>query len=481
MKHKFIMHKNSSAPLYLQVYHFIRQKIVQSTYAAGEKLPSSRQLAKELNVARDTVKEAYALLLSEGFIVSNTGAGTFVNPELEGLEPKTLIDNKLDQALPLANWVKRLGDSNFDRGEADKRPFIDFGFGRSYPHVFPYHIWRQLLSRYLSTDDMMLSRYGSVAGFLPLRIAIADYISQYRGVTCNARQIVVLNGAQQAFDLLARLFVDNNDAVFIESPGYPDAFEIFQAHGAKVVPIPVDAQGLPVDTLPQNINPKLLFITPSNQFPRGGALSANRRLKLLNWVSSKDTYIIEDDYDGALRYEGRPRSSLQGLDSIGRVIYLGTFSKVLFPALRLAYIVLPEQLIEPFLQAKRVIDRGSPTLTQAAVSDFMSEGHFMRHLRQLRNHYGGIRKSLVTAVTHHLGDQVTFSQEPAGLHLMLYLKGDVNEQQIVAQLLKDGVHVTPGAQFHFTQPVPPSLLLGFSKLEQGEIEQGIHLLKKQLI
>ena len=471
--------KNNAAPLYLQIYLQIRGLILNGTLSSGAKLPSSRALATQCQVARETVKEAYDLLQAEGFVESRKGAGTFVKASL----PVRLQPEKDDLAhkLPLTKWAQNTKRLTTPLAlPYGQRPFIDFRFGRSFPHIFPYDVWRKMLSRYLSTDDMMLSRYGSVAGFLPLREAIASYITHHRGVICQPEQIVVVNGAQQALDLLGRLFIDPGDSVVMESPGYTDAYELFQAHGATIVPIPVDDQGLPVEKLPDTLLPKLLFVTPSNQFPHGGAMPAERRLKLLEWAQQRNAYIIEDDYDGALRYKGRPLSALQGIDTQGRVIYLGTFSKVLFPALRLAYIVLPEKLLNPFLQAKRIIDRGAPTLTQAAVADFMAEGHFVRHLRQLRQHYSGLRQQFVTAVHHHLGAQVHFSAEPAGLHLMLYLKRTLDEAKIVQLAAKEGVYISPGRPFHFEKPPPPSLLLGFSKINQTEMNNGLRLLQEVL-
>lgn len=472
------INKNNAAPLYLQIYQQIRAQILQGNLPPSTKLPSSRQLAAQCGVARETVKEAYQLLIAEGFLQTATGSGTFVTSGLS-ISSFNKAENHETRPLPLTHWAQRIGSGRAN-SSYKTRPLIDFGFGRSYPHLFPYDIWRRLLSRYLSTDDMMLSRYGSVAGFLPLREAIATYVTQHRGVVCQPHQIVVVNGAQQAFDLLARLFIEPNDMVVVESPGYPDAYELFEAHGAYLLPIGVDDKGLPVENLPTDAAPKLLFITPSNQFPRGGAMPAERRLALLAWAKQQNCFIIEDDYDGALRYNGRSLSALQGIDPYEKVIYLGTFSKVLFPALRLAYIVLPEPLVTPFLKAKRIVDRGAPTLTQAAVSDFMTEGHFVRHLRQLRQLYGDLRKELVTVVTTHLGHHVRFSAEPAGLHLMLYLNESIHEAQLVQQLEEAGVHVTAGNPFHFIKPAPPSILLGFSKLSKDEINEGLAEMKKLL-
>jgi GntR family transcriptional regulator/MocR family aminotransferase len=357
---------------------------------------------------------------------------------------------------------------------------IDFGFGRSFPHIFPYDVWRSLLARYLSTDDVMLSRYGSTAGFYPLREAIADYLARLRGVRCHPDEVVIVNGAQQALDIVARLLLDEGDEVLVETPGYTDAFTIFRAHGARLHALCVDDAGLPVEAIPSACTARLAFVTPANQFPRGGAMSAGRRLALLRWAQEARSLVIEDDYDGALRYEGRPLASLQGLDKTGHVIYLGTFSKVLFPALRLGYVVLPQSILSAFLKAKSIVDRGAPTLTQAAVADFIREGHFERHLRRLRREYGRHRQTLVAAIEEHLGDAATFASEPAGLHVMLYLQHGQDEESIVARALNAGVRVYAGAPYHLQDPPPPSILLGFSGLDEEQIEDGVRRLARVL-
>lgn len=471
--------KNNALPLYLQVYQSIRALILSGELQSGNRLPSTRHLAASWQVSRATVNEAYRLLIEEGFLITRRGAGTFVSDALI-----SLIEKQKDATgiLQLTNWGERAPKRREQESYRwETRPLIDFGFGRSYPHIFPYDIWRQMLGRYLSTDDVMLSRYGSVAGFMPLRQAIAAYVQLHRGVNCEPEQVVIVNGAQQALDLLSRLFIETGDTIIMESPGYVDAYELFQAHGANIVPIPVDQHGLPVDKLPTSAKPKLVFITPSNQFPKGGTMPAQRRLALLAWAEKKNAFIVEDDYDGPLRYQGHPLAAMQGIDPFGRVIYLGTFSKVLFPALRLAYVILPKPLLPSFVRVKRLIDRGSPTLTQAAVADFMLEGHFVRHLSKLRTLYGEVRQRLETAVSQNLGNHVQFVKEPAGLHLMLYLAPHIDEAAFITAAAEAGVRLSAGAPYHFHKPVPPSVLLGFSQLSHDEITEGVAILRTLLV
>jgi len=473
---QFLINKDSAVPLYLQIYTQLRQAILQGVLPPGSRLPPTRRLAHQCGVARLTVTEAYSQLKAEGFITSRQGSGTYVSDSLPATAhiPRHLLP---ETQTPLSAWGERVMSTK-PRVERplSPRPPIDFGFGRAFHHIFPYDIWRKLLDRYLSTDDAMLSRYGSVAGFDPLREALAHYLGRLRGVVCRPDQVVIVSGAQQALDILARLLLEAGDEVLMETPGYVDAYAVFQAFGAQVAYLPVDNAGFPVESIPADSRARLLFVTPSNQFPKGGTMPLARRMALLQWAQNHGAFIVEDDYDGELRYDGRPLSALQGLDKNGRVIYLGTFSKVLFPALRLGYVVLPPELTEPFIQAKRLVDRGAPTLTQAAVSDFINESHFERHLRHLRAAYGKRREILVQALETYLPDIVQYSSTPAGLHVMLFLPPQVEETAVIHKAAQAGVGVYAGARYHLQQPAPPSILLGFSGLSEEDIEEGVRRL-----
>ncbi|HIP70165.1 MAG TPA: PLP-dependent aminotransferase family protein, partial [Anaerolineae bacterium] len=378
--------RTNDTPLYLQIYDQLKMAILAGEIGPGMRLPSSRQLAQAHGVGRITVTQAYEQLEREGYVYGRTGAGTYVSDDMsvaeKGAENAPFVP-------ALSTWGERVMAVGKDgRSASGSRPAIDFGFGRSFPHIFPYDIWRRLLARYLSTDDVMLSRYGSVAGFYPLRQALADYLRRLRGVRCTADQVVIVSGVQQALDILARLLLMEGDGVLVETPGYVDAFALFRLHGCHLLALPVGDCGFPVAQIPADCEARLAYVTPSNQFPRGGALPLKEQLALLQWARQHEALIVEDDYDGELRYEGRPLAAMQGLDTDGRVVYLGTFSKVLFPALRLSYVVLPESLVTAFVRAKGLVDRGAPTLTQAAVADFITEGHFERHLKHLRQAYG---------------------------------------------------------------------------------------------
>lgn len=465
-------------PLYRQLYNQLRAAILSGEILPGSRLPPSRALAGELEVARVTVEQAYRQLATEGYVTSRRGAGTFVADALPAPHSEEAPFRPR-----LASWgqrVKRLGSAAQRPPRSSGGDFIDFGFGRSFPHIFPYDVWRRLLARYLSTDDVMLSRYGSVAGFEPLRSAIAGYLRRWRGVRCTPEQVVIVNGLQQALDILARLLLERGDNVLVESPGYTDAFALLRVHGAQLVPLAVDDHGFPVEAIPSGIAARLAFVTPANQFPRGGAMPLSRRLALLRWAQQQEALILEDDYDGALRYAERPLGALQGLDDRGHVVYLGSFSKVLFPALRLGYVVLPEALLEPFIQAKGIVDRGAPTLTQAAVADFIDEGYFERHLRRLRRVYGRRRRILVAALEQELPCPVTFNDEPAGLHVMLELSGNYDEAEVVRRAAAAGVGVYRGTTYYLQPDPPPSILLGSSGLAEAQLREGVRRLATAL-
>lgn len=458
-------------PLYRQIYAQIRESILSGELPPGTPLPPSRSLAEQYHVGRVTITTAYEQLQAEGFVTAQVGAGTHVADELPVLDEGTAYQPDFSK------WGQGVAASvQMEEKAVSSRPEIDFGFGRSFPHIFPYDIWRRLLARYLSTDDTMLSRYGSVAGFDPLRSAVADYLRRMRGVNCTMDQVVIVSGIQQALDILARLLLEPGDEVLVETPGYPDALKLFRLHQAVLTALPVDDEGFPVEKIPKESKARFAFVTPSNQFPKGGTMPLERRLALLQWAQEHKALVLEDDYDGELRYSEHPLAALQGLDQDGRVVYLGTFSKVLFPALRLGYVVLPNVLLSPFLQAKQLVDRGAPTLTQAAVADFITEGHFERHLRRLRKAYGRRRKVLVKALQKHLGGKVQYSHAAAGLHVMIYLNKGLDERSVVRKAAEAGVGVYPGESYHVGQAPTPSILLGFSGLHEKDIEEGIQRL-----
>ena len=468
---------NSSEPIYRQIYEKYRSRILSGDLPGGTKLPSTRQISTELGVARNSVISAFNQLAAEGYVITEKGSGTYVRSSLPIDRSGQANEYSLKEGM-ISPWGSRVIDfgNQLSREDTNSRPTIDFGFGRSFPHIFPYEIWRRLLARYLSTDDAMLSRYGSAAGFDPLREAVAGYLQRMRGVNCTMDQVVIVSGMQQALDILSRIFLKSGDDILVESPGYTDAYNLFRTFGANLHPVPVDEHGFPVELIPPDCWPRFAFVTPSNQFPKGGTMPLSRRLALLEWAGSVNALILEDDYDGELRYSDHPIAALQGLDDQDRVIYLGTFSKVLFPALRLGYLVLPKPILPIFLKAKELVDRGAPTLTQAAVADFINEGHFERHLKRLRKVYGIRRQTLTQALDRLLPSLVEYSPVEAGLHVMLYLPLELDESELTKAALSEGVGIYPGGPYHLHQQRRPSILLGYSGLSRSEIEEGVNKL-----
>lgn len=475
---QLLLDTTDKTPLYQQLYEHLRNQIVKGELIAGTRLPASRKMAATYNIARVTVTKAYQQLADEGFVTTRRGAGSYV-AEMPLWTPQATAPPALSE------WAQRAMTQRALRGREDanvrRGVEIDFGFGRSFPHLFPYDIWRKLLVRYLSTDDTLLARYGSAGGFEPLRVALVDYLHRVRRIDCTAKQVVIVNGVQQAIDIIARLLLNVGDEVLVESPGYTEAYKLLQVYGAHLVKLPVDDDGFPVEHIAPHSRAKLVFVTPANQFPRGGTMPLDRRLHLLRWAERHNAFILEDDYDSELRYDGKQISALQALDKSGRVIYLGTFSKVMFPALRLAYVVLPTQLVPAFLAAKRLLDRGSPTLTQAAIADFISEGHFERHTRQLREVYGQRRQTLVSALNAHFSDQVAFSDVAAGLHVMARFPRGMDEGEVVrVSAEKHNLGIYPAAPYHLESNPPPALILGYTGISETQISTGIHRLAQVL-
>src|SRR5215470_12914490 len=374
------LERATSLPLYKQLYQSIRQSILRGTLRKGLRLPSTRTLAHELRVSRNIVVIAFEQLLAEGYIESRTGAGTFVTETLP------------EDVLQVGNRPLNGNRSLYERGETFKHlpqlalpardpklRYAPFRYGLPALDELPLDLWGRLLARHCRKAPAEIAVHGEAAGLLRLREAIATYVGAARGVRCHAGQIIVVNGSQQAIDLAARVLADPGDIAIIEDPGYIGARSALQAAGMKLVPISVGREGLHVESLSQkHLSAKLVYVTPSHQFPLGVVLSLANRLQLLEWAAQNDAWIIEDDFDSEYRYESKPIPALQGLDRNGRVIYIGTFSKVLFPSLRFGYLIVPEDFVDTFLAAHWVSDRCSPLIEQAALADFIAEGHLAR-------------------------------------------------------------------------------------------------------
>lgn len=475
----------SSDPLYRQIYDRLRASILSGELEPGRRLPSSRDLARDIQVSRNVVVAAYEQLLAEGYVEGRVGSGTFVAPALPELRGVSLARNDNTPAQPAARPAPQL--SAFARRALEGRllrvgfpaassvPY-DFRYGGGQPDSRGLKAWSRLVLRHA---DQLRYDYAPIEGHPALRRQVVHYVREKRGVRCQAEQVIIVNGSQQALDLASRVLLEPGSRVLLEDPHYQGARRAFQAAGAVIVAGPVDDDGLDVAAAPcAAAGARLVYVTPSHQFPTGAVMSLRRRLRLLEWAERQGAYILEDDYDSEFRYEGRPVEAVQGLDQNGRTIYVGTLSKVLSPTLRLGYMVVPEELVEAFTAVKWLSDRHTPTLEQAALADFMAEGHFERHLRRMRTRNARRRAALMTALDVYMGDRVRISGTNAGVHLLVWLRHVAPEDlgDWIRRAAEIGVGVYSCAPYFLEPSAEAGLLLGYATLSSAEIDEGIRCL-----
>jgi len=469
MRVPIVVDRRGPAPLHRQIYEEWRRGILSTRFAPGDRLPSTRDLAAMLGISRTTATAAYDQLMAEGYIESERGSGTFVSRDLPDVHPRmtrAADDSSARSPVRLSKYGTRLEP-------ASVRPTPAAGIihlSNPVPDVadFPFPIWRRLLARQLRRVAPATLDYGSHgAGHDGLRQAIASYLARSRAVRCTPDQVVIVNGSQQALDVCARVLIDAGDDVAIEDPAYLGARQLFAAHGARLRPVPVLTDGLSVAALPGKA--RLVYVTPSHQFPLGVSMTLARRLELIAWARTRGAVIIEDDYDSEYRYDGAPLPALQGLTASVPVIYVGTFSNVMFPGLRLGYLVLPPDLVEPFTRAKWHADRHSATLEQAALADFIREGHLERHIRRMRRRYKRRREILVDALTRHFGRRVAILGDAAGMHLVVRFASP----RPFAQARRNGVEMTSTAPCYVGAPPPAEFLIRFSALSERAIREAI--------
>ena len=419
--------KNAGLPLYRQIYEAIRKAILSGEFASKMRLPSSRSLAQNLGVSRITIVNAYEQLLAEGYLEGKTGAGTFVAAQL----PDDLLQINKRKSLPpiqsknhfplrLSPFGERLKAKDVESLRSQMQAaFQPFQNGLTAVDKFPFEIWSRIAARFHRNPPRSVLGYGDPQGFRPLREAVAAHLKSARGVGCTPEQVVITSGAQQALDLATRIFLAENDSVLIEDPCYQEVKNTFAAAGAKLIFVPVDNDGLNVAKIPECAEkPKLVYVTPSHQYPLGVTMSLPRRLALIEWAKLNNAWIIEDDYNSEFRYAGRPLSSLQGLDTAGRVIYVGTFSKTIFPSLRIGCAVIPPELIDVFTSARALNDVQSPAIDQAILTEFIAEGHFARHIRRMRKLYERRQQILIKECEKHLNGLLEVKKADAGMHLV---------------------------------------------------------------
>jgi GntR family transcriptional regulator / MocR family aminotransferase len=482
MYNDLAIYLNRDQPLQQQLYRELRQAILCGRLLPRQKIPSTRSLAQSLSISRTTVTLCYEQLLSEGYLKTAIGSGTYVCAQIPDdlLLSEAPIRNETypPKLCQLSNYGTALEAVDLTRILELDVPF-SFRYGRPALDQFPLKLWRRLLSRRCSAADWLDYAIDPL-GYYPLREQITQYLTRARAVQCTPEQVVITNGSQQALDLILRLLIDPGDAVVMEEPGYLNARQLFSTQGANIFPVPVDESGLKVSELPHQTAIKLIHVTPSHQFPTGAILSLPRRLELLTWVQQRGALIIEDDYDSEYRYGERPIPALQGLDQSGSVLYIGTFSKVLFPSLRIGYLVLPQRLVFLFGKAKWLSDRQLPLLEQQVLADFIGGGHLEQHIRRMRSLYNQRRQAIVSALKQQFGHRVTVMGEQAGIHIMVQLQTSLSDQAVVERAAQVGVGLM-SAQSHYLKPYRTGeFIFGYAELSVANIELGIRRLAQAI-
>jgi len=454
-------------PRYRILYDAVRRAILSQQLAPGARLPSTRELARDLELSRNTVLSAFEALLAEGYLVSRAGSGTFVAHAAavpisrSGRRPadgaRGAVVAVRDGAGELSKRGARL--ARFRGGQ--RLEILPMGGSEVDFTLFPMKQWQRLQSRQLRQGRLDLLDYAIKGGFAPLRRVIADYLRASRAVRVEVEQVVLTAGTQHSLDLCAQLLADAGDTVWIEDPGYWGARCVFDASGLKLEPIGVDAEGMNAELASRGSRPRLIYLTPSNQYPMGVAMSLARRRALLQIAVRERAWIIEDDYDSELRYSGRPLASLQGLDSAERVVYVGTFSKVLYPGIKIGYMVVPAALAESFGSAVYDLQRPGQLAVQAALAEFIERGYFATHIRKLRQTYAERRERLIGALQAQLGGAARITSQPAGLHLVLRLPDGCDDERIEALAAERGTTVRALSRYSIGPASVRGLVIGF--------------------
>ena len=450
----------------------LRQAILDGKLKRGVRLPGTREFARQYHVSRRTAVEVFEQLSAEGYLTSVHGSGTVVNEHL----PEDLLEASASKRAPQA-----VHSPFVDVLPLYARPAKPFRPIEPALTEFPIDVWSRIAARRFRRASPALLAGGDVAGYKPLREAIAAYLGSSRGVSCSADQIVIVSGVQQALDLISRLIIRPGDKVWIEDPAYPGAVDAFRRAGAKLIPVSVDEAGFdPTDAGRQTRRAGAVYVTPAHQFVLGVTMPLARRLALLSLASEAGAYIIEDDYDSEFRFHGLPAPALQGLDRTDSVIYTGTFNKVLFTSLRLGYIVAPPSLVDPLLRLRYQTDRFPAGMPQAVLCDFMTEGHFGRHIRRMRELYAGRLCALRESIKRHLDGVMTLPEIEAGLNTPAYLQNGMTSVEAYELVTAAGIECFPLNQFTLRRQDLHGLSLGFAAFNEREIRQGVEQLAAAL-
>jgi GntR family transcriptional regulator / MocR family aminotransferase len=459
------------------LYAELRAAILDGKLGAGARLPASRDFANQYGLSRGTVVSVFERLQAEGYISCRVGVGTWVN--------RVSAPAPVRAATRLPAYIRQVSSAY-----VRPKPFVDLAFTKGIrpfrignPDIsgFPAEVWGRIAADRARKFRSWLRTEEDGRGYRPLRAAIAEYLRTSRGVQCSSEQIVVVSGIQQALDLLARLLLKPNDPIWIEDPGYFGATVAFGGVGAKIIPVPVDEEGLSVSA-GRKICPRAkgAYLTPAHQFPMGVTMSLERRLAVLAWASRNGAFLIEDDYDSEYRFSGEPAPALQSLDHHSSVIFIGSFSKTMFPSLRMGYVVLPPALVDYFLAFRSQTDFRNASFEQAVLCDFIVEGHLARHLRRMRNLYAGRLSALIEGGKEHLQGVLDISDVRAGLYTIAFLKNGMTSRQAERLAAAQGIEVLAVDRYTLRRPDPKALLIGFAGYDEAAIREGLIRLSRAL-
>jgi GntR family transcriptional regulator/MocR family aminotransferase len=478
-------------PLYRQAYREIAQLVLTGRLKPGMRMPSSRALAAELGVARNTILLAMEQLMSEGYLETRHGSGTYVAaslPDLRPARPRRTSAGTAPQGASARRKLPSFAPLAARLATPTVMPLRSRGlFSPGLPDCaeFPFELWARLLAKTWRRPPQALLTGGEPGGFRPLRAAIADYLAVTRAVRCEADQVLIVSGIRQALDICARLLLEPDDPVWVENPGYPGLRGTLIASGARLVPVEIDAEGLSIAAgVAQAAKPRLICVAPSHQYPLGTTMSLGRRLALLDHARRADAWIFEDDYDSEWRYEGKPLAALQGLDQDGRVIYAGTFSKVLFPSIRLGFMVVPAHALDRFLAARAALDEQPSLLAQPALAEFIAGGHFATHLRRQRRRYKRRQELLLAAAAKHLDGLLSVAPDPGGMHLVGYLGAKLaarmDDREASRRAAATGIDAPPLSAHWIGRPRRQGLMLGYTAFAEAAIDPAVARLAKAL-
>ena len=472
---------SSGTPVFKQLYEQIRNGILAGRLRSGTRLPASRTLAADLGISRTTVINALDQLRAEGYIRGRVGSGTRVMPMLPettmriGLSADEIRRSVPSDGQPMRRIQGRWPDSTAWTTSA-ARPLRP---GNPDLNGFPRDLWAKLAAKYWRTVDPVVLGYSDPKGYLPLRAAIPEYLSRVRGVRCDVKQVLIVAGSQQALHLCAQVVLKRGDIAWMEDPGYPGARAALIAAGARIVPKRVDAEGLVLPARNDVARPKLIYVTPSHQCPLGVAMSVSRRLQLIEFAAKNHAWIIEDDYYSEYRYFSRPIAALQSLDRGGRVIYIGSVSKTLVPALRIGYIIAPSPLVDVFVRARQTADRQSGTIDQAVLAELLTEGWLERHIRQTRIRYLERQRALLDAIRTEMPDILEAAPSEAGMYLVAYIKKKgLTSSRAARWAAAHGVDVMPLSAFSIRPLAREGLVLGYGEFSVEEIRNAVRKLSR---